>query len=1070
MKKVSSRLYFARKVFDYTILVILLVFLLFVWQLYKGPISVPFLKPYILAALNPDGENVDVSVESVNIELVRSVKPIKIIANKVVYKRDDESLRIAAPRTSVSFSIKALLRGIIAPTAIVMEKPAVYIFTNYGVKKEDKAEEITEKKLDYYLTQYENVIERFYSNDMTYPESYLSSIKVIGGEVEFHEIDFGRKWILSDLNFNFERGSSDMSTEVSALLDFGDNTVVSAGIDMGYKFADNKLVLQAYFDDLVPSSIIDKYAEANNFYKIMLPVSGKVTTVVDFNEFENSRENLVKAVEKAIGDIAFQFEGGKGSIIFSADDQESKYDISSFVLDGKISGGLDKLEIKNADFNLGEQKVKLGFGAVGVEKLLLQSSWEDLKLKLSADIGSLKLNDLYIYWPRYIAPDAWEWCKENIFGGNIKDAHFEFDFGYDKKKKTFGFENLGGKAYIEDSNLKYIDTMPMVTNVYGDFRVTSNSIEIALDKAKSEGIMLDSGNVRIYDLDKYNNYISIKLLSNSSIEDALRLIDHQPLEFAKKLGLKTSMFKGTADTELSLDFELKNDLDYDEVKVKVKSKLFDVETSELAKGKVIQAKELDLQVDNQGLLVDGDVIFDGIPLNVSWDDRFDNNDDKDNSIYKIKLKADEALFKKLGVSSKLLSKPYVDGFALVEAVIKPTLNGYDVNVSADMLNTALDFSFLGLLKQKDEKGKLGAKVVIENDKISSIPSFDFEKQDFQIAGKATFDKENRAKVIDISKIKGDKTNASAKVEFNYKQDQKISISISGNSYNLSEFFERKDTAQNDSDDNNDWENTPNVDVNIAVNTLWSNPDVAVTNFVGTAKLVNGIGVYEAHLFGNYDYNKEMMLRVDYVPKPNKEFYLTVKSNSAGNTLRFLRIYNDLYGGNLQIEAKRRKDKLLIGHAKIRDFSIHNTPVLAKLLTVASFTGMLDLLTGDGMTFSHFDAPFKYKDKILYVGKANAYGNVLGLSFSGEYNMGSKAINVEGTFAPAYGLNTLIGKIPVVGNLLAGKDGTVFAANYTIEGTSDEPEVIINPLSALSPNSLKEVVSSIFGEDGKENEF
>ena len=681
---------------------------------------------------------------------------------------------------------------------------------------------------------------------MTYPESYLSSISVVGGEVEFHEIDFGRKWILSDLNFKFARGGNDMSTEVSALLDFGDNTVVSAGIDMGYRFADNKLVLQAYFDDLVPSSIIDKYADdevKNNFYKIMLPVSGKVTTVVDFAEFEKNRENLIKAAEKAISEIAFQFEGGKGSIVFSADDNESKYDVSSFILDGKINGGLDKLEINNADFNLGEQKVKLGFSAVGIEKLLLQSSLEDVKLKLRADIDSLKLNDLYIYWPRYIAPDAWEWCKENIFGGNVKNAHFEFDFGYDKKNKLFGFENLSGGAYIEDSNLKYIDTMPMVTNVYGDFRVTSNSIEIALDKAKSDGIMLNSGNVRIYDLDKYNNYISIKLLSNSSITDALRLIDHQPLEFAKKLGLKTSMLKGTADTELGLDFELKNDLDYDDVKVKVKSKLFNVETSELVDGKIIKAEELNLEVDNAGLQVDGDIIFDNVPLNILWNERFDKKDEYDGSVYKIKLKADEALFKKLGISSKLLTKPYLDGYTLVEAILKPTAKGYDINVAADMQNAVLDFSFLGLIKQKGEAGRLSAKIVVDDKKISSIPAFDFVKQDFQITGKALFDDENRAKNIDIAKIKGIKTDANAKIAFDYKKDQKITINISGNSYNLSEFFERKDTAQNDNDDDNDWEHTPNVDVNIAVDTLWSNPDVAVTNFSGTAKLVNGVGIY-----------------------------------------------------------------------------------------------------------------------------------------------------------------------------------------------------------------------------------
>ena len=176
------------------------------------------------------------------------------------------------------------------------------------------------------------------------------------------------------------------------------------------------------------------------------------------------------------------------------------------------------------------------------------------------------------------------------------------------------------------------------------------------------------------------------------------------------------------------------------------------------------------------------------------------------------------------------------------------------------------------------------------------------------------------------------------------------------------------------------------------------------------------------------------------------------------------VYKDMHGGNLHIEAKRGSDKMLIGHAKIRDFSIHNTPVLAKLLTVASFTGMVDLLTGEGMTFSHFDAPFKYKNSILYVNKARAYGNVLGISFGGAYNMSNDAISIEGMIAPAYGLNTMIGKIPLVGNLLAGKDGTIFAANYSISGTTDDANVRLNPLSALSPNSLKEAVASVFGKD------
>ena len=67
-------------------------------------------------------------------------------------------------------------------------------------------------------------------------------------------------------------------------------------------------------------------------------------------------------------------------------------------------------------------------------------------------------------------------------------------------------------------------------------------------------------------------------------------------------------------------------------------------------------------------------------------------------------------------------------------------------------------------------------------------------------------------------------------------------------------------------------------------------------------------------------------------------------------------------------------------------------------------------------------------------------------------------------APAYGLNTLIGRIPLVGNLLAGRDGTVFAANYAITGTVEKPDISLNPLSVLSPNSLKDAVAKVFGDE------
>ena len=97
-------------------------------------------------------------------------------------------------------------------------------------------------------------------------------------------------------------------------------------------------------------------------------------------------------------------------------------------------------------------------------------------------------------------------------------------------------------------------------------------------------------------------------------------------------------------------------------------------------------------------------------------------------------------------------------------------------------------------------------------------------------------------------------------------------------------------------------------------------------------------------------------------------------------------------------------------------------------------------------------------------KAKAFGNVLGVTANGTYDRRYKELDIRGKVAPAYSLNMILGSIPVVGNLLAGKDGTVFAANYDISGDIADASIQINPLSALSPNSLKETISSLFGAD------
>jgi hypothetical protein len=65
--------------------------------------------------------------------------------------------------------------------------------------------------------------------------------------------------------------------------------------------------------------------------------------------------------------------------------------------------------------------------------------------------------------------------------------------------------------------------------------------------------------------------------------------------------------------------------------------------------------------------------------------------------------------------------------------------------------------------------------------------------------------------------------------------------------------------------------------------------------------------------------------------------------------------------------------------------------------------------------------------------------------------------------PAYALNSVIGNIPVIGSLLLGGEGQgLFAANYRVTGSAADPEVSVNPLSALAPGFLRRLFQPNFG--------
>ena len=146
------------------------------------------------------------------------------------------------------------------------------------------------------------------------------------------------------------------------------------------------------------------------------------------------------------------------------------------------------------------------------------------------------------------------------------------------------------------------------------------------------------------------------------------------------------------------------------------------------------------------------------------------------------------------------------------------------------------------------------------------------------------------------------------------------------------------------------------------------------------------------------------------------------------------------------------------NVRLRNFQVVQLPAMARLLSSAgSLTGMVEMLNGDGIGFSNMEAQMSYANDRLTFEEGSMRGPSLGLTASGSYDIKRDNLDVDGVVAPSYGLNSLLGNVPLVGNLFVSRQGEgVVGMTYSINGTAGEPRVGVNPLSAFTPGIFRRI--------------
>jgi hypothetical protein len=180
------------------------------------------------------------------------------------------------------------------------------------------------------------------------------------------------------------------------------------------------------------------------------------------------------------------------------------------------------------------------------------------------------------------------------------------------------------------------------------------------------------------------------------------------------------------------------------------------------------------------------------------------------------------------------------------------------------------------------------------------------------------------------------------------------------------------------------------------------------------------------------------------------------TDNMGELLQALDVYSNMRNGVLRVTGSLNERSQLDAKIKITDFSVVRAPILAKILNVASITAPLQLLQNKGIVFNKTIVNMRKDGDIITLAEGRLAGESIGLTVEGSINMAQNTLDLTGTVLPFYMINNIFANIPLLGDLLTNnkKEGLI-ALRYSVRGNQDDPDVMVNPLSVLTPGFLRQ---------------
>ncbi len=661
-------------------------------------------------------------------------------------------------------------------------------------------------------------------------------------------------------------------------------------------------------------------------------------------------------------------------------------------------------------------------------------------------------------WPTLVVPEVREWVIDRVERGSLQRIEVGVNSpvrNLSRRGPPIPDDGLAVNIVANGVTLHPVDELPSVRDADLKAHVTGRTATVTIgqgtaDTPAGRKLTISDFVFEVPDMAPKPAPARVKFRIDGPVPAAAEILASDRLsEFSGTL-VDPNASKGTISAIVTLGLPIKRELTKADTTYSVTADLGGFAADRLVMNQKLEANSLKVVANNQGYQVKGDVKINGQSASLDYRKPADGGD----ADIKLQATLDEASRARLGFDLG----PAVSGAVPIKLVGK--IGGDSrMGIDADLTALKLDNILPGWVKLPGRSSRAVFNV-IQTPQSTRLENIVIDGGGASIKGSLEVDQNSdliNANFPTYSPSEGDKTSLRA----DRGPDGVLKVTMRGDVFDGRGFLKSAISGK-EADAKS---KSKNVDFDLDVKLG------AVAGYFGEAlrsvdvKLSRRNGVIRNLAFSG-KLGRDTPLTADLRGRAQGRDVIFLETNDAGAFLRFTDTYSKVVGGQLELamDPPTVEPSAKEGLINVRDFSVKGEGALDRLAAGGS-TGVQN-----GISFSRLRAEFTRQNGQLTIREGVLKGLTIGGTIEGSIDYPGNQVRMSGTFVPIYGLNNMLGQIPVFGLFFGGSNEGLFGVTYEVVGTPDKPTLRVNPISAIFPGVARKIWDFNTGKQNNPVEF